>query len=141
MLTASNLSLSHGARPVLVDVSLVVHRGDRVGIVGPNGIGKTTLLQVLAGLVPPDAGAVVRSPASVTVGLLAQERDAAAGETLAELLARRTGVAAASAALDVATVALGADETTIAAHADALEAFVLAKATDGGMREMASPSQ
>ena len=125
MLTAHHVSLAHGARPVLADVSLAVHPGDRIGIVGPNGIGKTTLLRVLAGSVEPDAGSLDRAPATLTVGYLTQERDAAPGELLRDLLARRTGVAAASAELDAATEALGADEASIVAHAEALERFLV----------------
>jgi ATPase subunit of ABC transporter with duplicated ATPase domains len=101
-----------------------------VGVVGPNGIGKTTLLRVLAGLEAPDDGAVERSPASLSVGYLTQEPDAAPGETLMEYLSRRTGVAAASAALDRLTVELGAaaspgpDPDLVDAYSDALAGFV-----------------
>ena len=63
-------------------VSLVVAPGDRIGIVGPNGIGKSTLLRVLAGLEQPDAGRIVRSGA---VGYLPQEPEARPGETRARL--------------------------------------------------------
>ena len=124
MLTAHDLRLAHGARPVLGGVSLAVHPGDRIGVVGPNGIGKSTLLRVLAGEVRPDAGTVERAPATLTVGHLTQEPEAPPGETLRAHLARRTGVAAASAALDAATEALGADEASIAAHAEALDRFL-----------------
>ena len=59
-LAARDISKSFGAVQVLEHVSLVVSAGDRVGIVGPNGIGKSTLLRVLAGLEQPDRGTVVR---------------------------------------------------------------------------------
>ena len=72
-LAARDISKSFAAVQVLDRVSLVVSPGDRIGIVGPNGIGKSTLLRVLAGLEPPDAGQVVRSGAS---GYLPQEPDA-----------------------------------------------------------------
>ena len=77
---------------VLDRVSLVVSPGDRIGIVGPNGIGKSTLLRVLAGLEEPDGGELVRSGA---VGYLPQEPEARPGETVRGYLARRTGVGAA----------------------------------------------
>jgi ATPase subunit of ABC transporter with duplicated ATPase domains len=109
---------------VLDDVSLTVHPGDRIGIVGPNGIGKSTLLRILAGFDRPDAGTVERAPRTLTVGLLSQELDAEGGETLRRYLARQTGVAAAEAELDRATAALGADEATIATHGEALERFL-----------------
>jgi ATPase subunit of ABC transporter with duplicated ATPase domains len=59
-LVAQNVSKSYAATHVLDGVSLVVSPGDRVGIVGPNGIGKSTLLRVLAGLEEPDGGRVLR---------------------------------------------------------------------------------
>ena len=58
-LHAHDISKSFGARAVLDHVSLVVAPGDRVGVIGPNGIGKSTLLRLLAGLDRPDAGRVV----------------------------------------------------------------------------------
>src|SRR5438270_655987 len=57
---AQSVSKSYAATQVLDGVSLVVSPGDRVGIVGPNGIGKSTLLRVLAGLEVPDGGRVLR---------------------------------------------------------------------------------
>jgi ATPase subunit of ABC transporter with duplicated ATPase domains len=59
-LVAQNVSKSYAAAQVLDGVSLVVSPGDRVGIVGPNGIGKSTLLRVMAGLEEPDGGRVLR---------------------------------------------------------------------------------
>src|ERR1700750_2869182 len=68
-LVARDISKSFAAVQVLDRISLVVAPGDRVGVVGPNGIGKSTLLRVLAGLEEPDRGRVVRSGA---VGYLPQ---------------------------------------------------------------------
>jgi ATPase subunit of ABC transporter with duplicated ATPase domains len=109
-LTASNVSVSFGNLAVLDGVSLSIGTGDRTGIVAPNGVGKSTLLKVLAGDLPPDTGTVTRSPASTTVLRLAQEPDIRPGETLAGHLARRTQVAAAQADLDASIAALSAGQ-------------------------------
>lgn len=107
VLHATGLSLSRGGATILDDVSLTVAPGNRIGLVGPNGVGKSTLLAVLAGHVTPDAGQVRVTPPDATVGLLPQEPDLRRGESLHDHLARRTGVADADAALDRATEALG----------------------------------
>jgi ATPase subunit of ABC transporter with duplicated ATPase domains len=89
-LVAQNISKSYAAAQVLDGVSLVVSSGDRVGIVGPNGIGKSTLLHVLAGLEEPDGGRVLRGG---SVAYLRQEPPAdgrsggeAARRALSELM-------------------------------------------------------
>src|SRR5690349_4024412 len=99
-LLARDLTLSFGAHAVLdsIDVSLAAR--DRVGVVGPNGTGKTTLLRVLAGLQVPDRGSVALAPPTATVGYLPQEPERRPGETVRAFLARRTGVAAATAELE-----------------------------------------
>jgi ATPase subunit of ABC transporter with duplicated ATPase domains len=124
MLAAANLSKSHGAQLVLSGVSLVVPTGARIGLVGPNGVGKSTLLRILAGLEEPDAGTVRRSPPDLAVGYLPQEADAMVGETLMGYLARRTGVAAAEAELDRLTERLAIDPARVDAHAEALDRFL-----------------
>ncbi len=124
VLIAKDLVRHHGAQVVLGGVSISVTAGTRLGIVGPNGIGKSTLLRILAGLEALDGGSVARSPATTTVGWLPQEPDAQPGETLRAYLARRTGVAAASDALDAATAAMGGDADSIDLYTHALETFL-----------------
>ncbi len=116
--------MSRGSQVVLEQVSLAVGPGTRVGIVGPNGIGKTTLLRVLAGEESVDSGMVERTPPTLAVGYLQQESDAVTGETLLAYLARRTGVAAASAELDLQTAALADDPDAVHAYTDALDTFL-----------------
>ncbi|HLV54105.1 MAG TPA: ABC-F family ATP-binding cassette domain-containing protein [Actinotalea caeni] len=70
VLRADGVSVSFDGRPVLTDVSLAVDPGHRAGLVGENGVGKSTLLRVLAGTLEPDAGTVERPP---DLGLLDQE--------------------------------------------------------------------
>jgi ATPase subunit of ABC transporter with duplicated ATPase domains len=101
-LTAHRVSKSRGLAPILVEVDLVIGPAARVGVVGPNGVGKTTLLRILAGLDGPDSGRVSSSPPDATVGYLAQEHELAPDETLRQLLVRRTGVADAETALETA---------------------------------------
>ncbi len=124
MLSAHHVSVGRGGQPVLQDVSLSVGAGARLGVVGPNGIGKSTLLRVLAGLEDPDEGRVERAPASLQVGYLPQEADAAPGETLVDYLARRTGVADAGATLDGETARLAGDPSAVDAYSDALDRFL-----------------
>jgi ATPase subunit of ABC transporter with duplicated ATPase domains len=124
VLTASAVSRRHGAADVLRDVSLTVAPGARIGVVGPNGIGKSTLLRVLAGREAPDAGTVTRAPAALEVGLLPQEPDAHAGETVGAYLARRTGVAEAEARMDALAARLDEGEAAVHAYSDALERFL-----------------
>ena len=105
-LAVRDLDVAAGPRPLLSGVDLVLAPGTRVGLVGPNGSGKSTLLRVLAGLRPAEGGTVRLSPPTATVGYLPQEPDPRPGETVRAMLARRTGVADASADLDEATAAL-----------------------------------
>jgi len=58
LLNLEHVSKSYGIRPLLDDVSLGVSLGDRIGIVGRNGDGKTTLLEVMSGIEEPDTGRV-----------------------------------------------------------------------------------
>ena len=121
-LAARNISKSYAAVQVLDRVSLVVSPGDRVGIVGPNGIGKSTLLRVLAGLEEPDRGEVVRSGA---VGYLPQEPETRAGETVRSYLARRTGVGAAEHEMDALAARLDREPELTHAYTEALERYLL----------------
>jgi ATPase subunit of ABC transporter with duplicated ATPase domains len=109
-LVARGLAAGHGARVLFSDLDLVVAPGDVVGLVGVNGAGKSTLLRTLAGEVPSEAGSIVVSPPTATMGYLPQEHERRPGETVIAALARRTGVAAAHAAMDDATERLTAGE-------------------------------
>ena len=140
-LAAANITKHHGAQVVLHDVTLVVPPRARIGLVGPNGVGKSTLLRILAGLEEPDLGTVRRSPPELAVGYLPQERELRAGETLAFFLARRTGVAAASATLDELTERLATDVAAIEPHARALDRFLALGGADLAQRAAAVSSE
>jgi ATPase subunit of ABC transporter with duplicated ATPase domains len=107
-LLARDLAAGHADKTLFSGLDLVVAPGDVVGLVGVNGAGKSTLLRLLAGLDVPQSGRVALSPPDATVGYLPQEVERPLGETVAGHLARRTGVAAAEVALEVATAALTA---------------------------------
>lgn len=72
LLQGTRLSKSFGDLQILKDVSLTVQTGERVGLVGRNGTGKSTLLKILTGHITPDHGEVNR-PKTVTLGYLAQD--------------------------------------------------------------------
>jgi macrolide transport system ATP-binding/permease protein len=61
-LVAQDLIKSYGVRRVLDGVTLTASPGQRLGLVGENGVGKSTLLRLLAGVERPDAGEIVRRP-------------------------------------------------------------------------------
>ena len=110
---------------MLCGVSLALFPGKRVGVVGPNGVGKSTLLRVLAGWLQADGGTITLAPPQATVGYLPQEPDRRPGETVLDFLARRTGVADATKELEETTQALaeerpGSDD----AYAAALEKWL-----------------
>jgi ATPase subunit of ABC transporter with duplicated ATPase domains len=134
VLTAAGVSRRHGVQDVLRDVTLTVGPRARIGIVGPNGIGKSTLLRILAGLEPVDGGTVARAPATLEVGLLPQEPDALPGETLGAYLARRAGVASAEARLDELTARLEDDHHAVEPYTEALERFLALGGEDHAAR-------
>jgi ATP-binding cassette subfamily F protein uup len=81
LVNLERVSKSYGVRPLLHEVSLGVGAGQRIGVVGRNGDGKTTLLRVLAGLEPPDAGRV-SATRGLRLGFLTQGDDLEAGSTV-----------------------------------------------------------
>ncbi|MCA9965670.1 MAG: ABC-F family ATP-binding cassette domain-containing protein [Anaerolineales bacterium] len=58
VLTAKGLSKSFGTNELFRDLDFTLEKGDRIGLIGPNGVGKSTLLDILVGLLPADAGTV-----------------------------------------------------------------------------------
>src|SRR6266853_1512783 len=83
LLSCSRLARGFDEGPVFEDIGFELYSGERVGLVGPNGVGKTTLLRLLAGLDRPDDGEV-RLHAGARVSLLRQQPEYAADRTLFE---------------------------------------------------------
>ena len=73
VIEAERISKAYGGRPIVRDFSLRVMRGDRIGVVGANGAGKTTMINLLTGALAPDAG-TVRIGSNVEMASLDQKR-------------------------------------------------------------------
>lgn len=90
MLTAHHLSKSFELNTLFENVSFSLNAGQRTGLVGPNGCGKTTLVRILAGLEPPTSGHVSRDP-DLRIGYLPQGFEPEASMTLEEIVNHHTG--------------------------------------------------
>ena len=130
-LIARQLTVVRGPLVVLDAVDLVLAPGHRVGLIGPNGVGKSTLLGALCGSVALDSGSVEASPRAATVGLLPQEPERSTTETVLGFLGRRTGVRAAQIELDTALDALAAGDVGCDdRYSDALDRWLTLGAAD-----------
>src|SRR5215218_5317693 len=83
LLGAENLHLEYPTRVIFDAVTVGLSEGERIGVVGRNGDGKSTLLRLLAGRQQPDSGRVTRR-GGVTVGMLDQGDDLPPAQTVAE---------------------------------------------------------
>ena len=129
-LTLHRATVVRGATPVLDAVDLLVAPGRRIGVVGPNGVGKSTLLAACAGVLALDDGERRLAPPTATVGWLRQEPERS-DETVRVQLHRRTGVAAAQRELDLAAEALAVGAVDAAERYDAaLHAWLALGAAD-----------
>src|SRR5215207_9548372 len=135
-LVAKNVAGGFAHRTLFEGLDLTVAPGDVVGVVGANGAGKSTLLRILAGELEPLEGVVSLAPADAFVGWLPQEHERVPGESVAGYIARRTGCAAATAAMDAAAAALADPEGApsgvdpAAAYSAALDHWLATGAAD-----------
>ena len=83
LLSAEHISKSYGTRTILDDVSLYLEPGQKLGVIGINGTGKSTLLRILAGAEEPDGGSVSRDP-NVRLDYLPQQPDFDPASTVLE---------------------------------------------------------
>ena len=90
ILTADNITKAYGERRLLDGASFFLQEGEKVGIIGINGTGKSTLLKILAGLEEPDEGKVIRAQGMV-VRFLPQHPSFRPEDTLIEALLRENG--------------------------------------------------
>jgi ATP-binding cassette subfamily F protein uup len=93
LVNLESVSKSYGVRPLLDAVSLGVGEGDRIGVVGLNGGGKTTLLEVLAGLEPADSGRVSHTR-DVRIGVVTQRTEIPAETTVRQAVIDPLGTSA-----------------------------------------------
>ncbi|WP_413456153.1 ABC-F family ATP-binding cassette domain-containing protein [Glutamicibacter sp. FR1] len=106
-LVAKDLAGGHAHRTLFSNLNFTAAPGDVYGVVGANGAGKSTLLSLLAGAADPQAGTVSTAPDSAFIGWMPQEHDRVPGETITAYLARRTGCAAATTAMESTAEDLG----------------------------------
>ena len=82
----NNLSLAFGDQPLLDQVNLTIHKGERIGILGQNGAGKSTFMKVLMGQIVPDSGELWRAE-SIKVAYLDQSLPAQDEQTIYDYIA------------------------------------------------------
>jgi len=92
LITFDRLELAFGHWPLLDGASLVVEAGERIGLIGRNGTGKSSLLRIIAGINSPDAGEVWRKPA-LKLAYVPQEPQFRPGHTVFEAVAEGVGAA------------------------------------------------
>lgn len=91
MLTVHHISKTFGINRILHNISFSVNPGEIVGLIGPNGCGKTTLAKIITGDVLPDEGHVSLNPADLKVGYLAQGFELDKTQTIGSLIDRLLG--------------------------------------------------
>ena len=90
-LKTEHIHKTYGMITVLRDVSFSLEKGQKVGLIGNNGIGKSTLLKILAGVVEPDGGRV-RARKGLVIGYMPQDASLVADETVHDYLHRVSGI-------------------------------------------------
>lgn len=81
LLTAEHLNKSYSEKPLIEDISFGINEGDKIGVIGINGTGKSTLLKLIAGIEKPDSGSIIKGN-GVRIGYLPQNPEFQPGKTV-----------------------------------------------------------
>lgn len=121
MLSLHNVGYEVGSREVFSGVSFSVNKGDKIGLVGKNGIGKTTLLNIIAGSVEPTQGQVTYG--NYEVGILPQDLRGWLDSSVYSFIETVTGVSSVRESFEKSTASLKSDtsEKALLIYADALD--------------------
>ncbi|MEG9225181.1 energy-dependent translational throttle protein EttA [Aeromicrobium sp. Sec7.5] len=149
VISLRNVRKAHGDKVVLDNVSLSFLHGAKIGVVGPNGMGKSSLLKLMAGLDHPNNGDLVRDP-DATVGMLQQEPPLTEGttvlenveEAVAEIKAKMARLEAAYAEMaepDADYDALGTETGELQNYLDAVGAWDIDSKLDQAMDALRCP--
>lgn len=92
LLTLRDAELAFGLHPLLDGASLTIGERERIGLIGRNGTGKSSLLRIIEGVAPPDDGTVWKAPA-LKLAAVAQEPSFEAGQSIFDAVASGVGEA------------------------------------------------
>ncbi|NOK59744.1 MAG: hypothetical protein GFH27_549285n268 [Chloroflexi bacterium AL-W] len=136
MLQVQQLHKTYGITTVLTDVTFILNDGEHIGLAGPNGVGKSTLLRCITGEEKPDSGLIACSPSNITLGYLPQSFDFTDTDTLDTVIAAvQSDFMAAETALQQSTEALSTAADVDSALQVYEEALMYFEALGGYERE------
>ena len=111
MLSAKNIEFEYGNTQVLRSTSFSVSEGEKIALVGPNGVGKSTLLKIMGDVLQPSSGNILH-PKNLNIGYMPQEIDGYQDMTGADFLSEITGVSKALSDLEAATAQYAAMQSS-----------------------------
>lgn len=123
MINLNHVSYEIGGREVIHDVSFTINSGEKIGLVGPNGVGKTTLLKLINGNLIPTSGEIIRT--NEEIGMLPQDLREWFDHSVYGFIEEVTGVKGVREQFDeqCAKLELDSSEHTLLLYADALERY------------------